>query len=94
MVKNTGKTLRPDTYRAINLPEPLEMGEDSSGLPLTVKMPRHQAITVIEDSWRIDDEWWRRESVSRLYFSVCLLSGHRLVLYKDLIANCWYRQAY
>jgi len=68
--------------------------EDPSGLPLTVKTPRRQAIAAIEDRWRIDDEWWRREPVSRLYFSTCLASGHRLVLYKDLTDNRWYRQSY
>ena len=94
MVPDTGKTLRTDTHRSLNLPEPVEMEEDSSGLPLAVKTPRRQAIAAIEESWRIDDEWWRRKPVSRLYFSVHLASGHRLVLYKDLIDNYWYRQSY
>ena len=94
MVTDTGKTLHAGTYRSVNLPEPVEVKEDNSGLPLAVKIPRRQAITAIEDRWRIDDEWWRREPVSRLYYSVRLASEHRLVLYKDIINNRWYRQAY
>jgi hypothetical protein len=68
--------------------------EAPSGLPLTVKVPWRQAITAIKDRWRIDDEWWRRESISRLYYEVLLSSGQRLQLYKDLTKKCWYRQSY
>ena len=94
MVQDTGKTLRADTYRSLNLPEPVEVTEDSMGFPLGIKMPRRQSVSIIEGRWRIDDEWWRQEPVLRLYFSVRLASGHSLVLYKDLIDNCWYRQSY
>ena len=94
MVQDTGKTLRADTYRPVNVPEPVDVEEDPSGLPFEVRTPRRQAVQTIEDRWRIDDEWWRLEPVSRLYYEVLLASGQRLVLYKDLINNCWYRQSY
>jgi hypothetical protein len=57
-------------------------------------MPRRQVVAAIDDRWRIDDEWWRREPVSRLYYAVLLASGQRLVLYKNLTNDCWYRQSY
>jgi hypothetical protein len=94
MVQDTGKTLRADTYRSVNIPELVDVEEDPSGLPLAVRTPRRQTVQTVEDRWRIDDEWWRLESVSRLYYEVLLVSGQRLVLYKDLINNCWYRQSY
>jgi hypothetical protein len=94
MVKDTGKTLRSDTYRPVNVPEPVDVEEDPSGLPLAVGTPWRQAIKAVEDRWRIDDEWWRLEPVSRLYYEVLLVSGQRLVLYKDLIDDRWYRQSY
>ena len=95
MVKDTGKTLRTDTYRPVNVPEPVDVEEASSfSLPLAVRAPRRQAVVDIEDRWRIDDEWWRQEPISRLYFEVTLDSGQRMVLYKDLIDDCWYRQNY
>ena len=84
MVQNSGKTLCADTFKPVNLPEPVQVEEDRSGLPLAVRMPRRQAVTAIEDRWRIDDEWWRSEPVSRLYYAVLFASGQRLVLYKDL----------
>jgi len=94
MVQDTGKTLRTDTYRPVNVPEPVDVEEDPSGLPLAVRTPRWQTVQTVEDRWRIDDEWWRLEPVSRLYYEVLLVSGQRLVLYKDLTNNCWYRQSY
>ena len=94
MVQNTGKTPRNDTIRPVNLPEPVRVEESPSGIPLALKTTRRQVIIVIEDRWRIDDEWWRSEPVSRLYYAVILASGQRLVLSKNLIDNCWYRQSY
>jgi len=46
----------------------------------------------IEDRWRIDDEWWRIETVSHMYFSIVLDNGMRMVIFKDLIKNSWYQQ--
>ena len=94
MVENPGKTLYTDAFRPVNLPETVRVEEDGTGLPKTVELPRRQAIIAIEDRWRVDDEWWRQESVSRLYHSVRLASGQRLVLYKDLLTGYWYRQSY
>ncbi len=94
MVSDTGKTSRDDTYRAVNLPKQVEVEEVPSGLPQTVKLPRRQTVAAVEDRWRIDDEWWRQEPISRLYYEVLLVSGHILVLYKDLVKDRWYRQPY
>ncbi|MBN1692451.1 MAG: hypothetical protein JW845_02730 [Dehalococcoidales bacterium] len=94
MVEDTGKALRPGTYKPVNTPEELKVEEDAEGLPVTVKGKRRQAVISIEDRWRIDDEWWRAAPVSRLYYNVLLASGQRAVLYKDLISNKWYEQEY
>ncbi|MES0278343.1 MAG: hypothetical protein ABUK03_01130 [Dehalococcoidales bacterium] len=59
-----------------------------------MKTPRRQTVAAIDNVWRIDDEWWRREPVSRLYYEVLLTTGQRLVLYKDIARDCWYRQSY
>ena len=93
MVQDSGKTLRTETYRTVNEPEQIQV-EESSGLPLAVRMSQRQAVTAIDDMWRIDDEWWRHEPVSRLYYAVLLASGQRIVLYKNLANDCWYRQLY
>jgi hypothetical protein len=94
MVENTGKTLRADTYKPLNTPEALRVEEDSSGLPVSMKMKRRHDVISIKDRWRLDDEWWRIEPVSRLYYNILLASGQRLVLYKDLTDGIWYEQDY
>ena len=68
--------------------------ENAAGLPVTVKLTQRQKVTAIEDIWRIDDEWWRDKPVSRLYYTILLTSGQRMVIYKDLVDNGWYRQTY
>jgi hypothetical protein len=94
VVQDTGKALRTDTLKPVNAPEPLVVEEGPGGLPAAVRLKQKQAVKAIEDRWRIDDEWWRAEPLSRLYFAVLLASGQRLVLYKDLVREVWYRQNY
>jgi hypothetical protein len=94
VVADTGKTLRADAYRPVNAPEALKVEEDAAGRPVAVRIKRRQAVMIIEDSWRIDDEWWRAEPILRIYYNVRLASGQRLVLYKDLITGEWYSQDY
>jgi hypothetical protein len=94
MVTDTGKTPRTDTIKPVNLPELVKVDEDPSGLPVAFRLKRRQSITAIEDCWRIDDEWWRSEPVSRLYYAVMLARGKKMVIYKDLVGGQWYRQGY
>jgi hypothetical protein len=94
VVQNSGKTLRPGAYKSVNLPEAVEVKENGDGLPLEVLLPSRQNIAAIEDRWRIDDEWWRAEPVSRMYYAVLLRSGQKLVIYKDLLKNVWFKQVY
>lgn len=92
MVANTGAPLHADASKPVNTPEPVRVEENASGLPVAVRLKRRLRIASIEDKWRIDDEWWRAEPVSRLYYSVLLAAGDRWVLYKDLVSGEWYRQ--
>jgi len=94
MVQNSGTTLRSGAYKPVNLPQRVRVEEDSSGLPIAIKIARRQLVTAIEDRWRIDDEWWRSEPVSRHYFVVLFASGRRLIVFKDLNSGQWYRQEY
>ncbi len=94
MVQNPGKTPRSDTVKSVNLPELVRVQESPDGIPVALKTTRRQSIVAVENRWRIDDEWWRSEPVSRLYYSVRLASGQQMVLYKNLADNCWYRQSY
>ena len=94
MVEDPGKTLCAGAYRPVNVPEPLRVEADGAGRPAAVLGRHRQRVAVIEDCWRLDDEWWRREPLSRLYYRLRLASGERLVLYQDLTDGRWYRQSY
>lgn len=93
MVENTGKTVCAGTLKLVNQPEPERVEEDATGLPVALRTKRRQPVKAIDEIWRIDDEWWRSEPVSRLYYAIRLVSGQRLVIYKDLISGHWYRQS-
>ena len=92
MVEDTGKALYLGAYKQVNTPQPVAVDEDAEGEPVAVGSPRRREIAAIEDRWRIDDEWWRSQPVSRIYFKARLASEQKLLLYKDLITGCWYRQ--
>ena len=92
MVQNSGKTLCPGAFKPVNLPEPVRVEEAGPDSPAAVRTPARQEVKAIEDRWRIDDEWWRSEPISRLYYAVLLASGQRLVIYKDLATGKWYKQ--
>jgi hypothetical protein len=94
MVADSRETLYAGAGKPLNVPEPVEVKEDKSGRPVIVKSTRRQAVATIESCWRIDDEWWRSEPIARIYYAVMLASGQRLIIYKDLTGNSWYRQSY
>jgi len=48
-------------------------------------------IEVICETWRIDDEWWRKP-LSRRYVEVVLEGGKRVVLFEDLLTGEWFVQ--
>lgn len=90
MVEDSRKAIRPETVKPVNLPEPITVTEDAAGNPTAVKTSRRQPVAAVTDRWRVDDEWWRTDPVSRSYFIVLLNSGRRLVIYKDPAAGRWF----
>jgi hypothetical protein len=64
---------------------------DGRDVPVTVategREPRR--VEAVRESWRIDDEWWRRP-IARLYHTVVLEDGALVTLYRDLEDGGWY----
>ncbi len=50
-------------------------------------------VESVEDIWRIDDEWWREEAVSRMYYRCAVDGGMSVTVFHDLINGRWYRQS-
>ena len=77
-----------DRLRALNAPHRVAVELDACGLPSrTGVVP----IEAVRETWRIDDEWWRKE-VSRMYYQVMLEGGQVVTLFRDLMTDDWYVQ--
>lgn len=88
-----GTRNRLDKLRALNLPERVQVECGTNGEPRTVKRASGQTTSVesIQESWRIDDEWWR-QPIARHYHDVVLTGGKRVVLFEDLVTREWWMQ--
>ena len=89
MGSEAGVSLSP-----LNPPRVVDVATDAAGLPCAVMLRgRWVAVAAVEDSWRIDDEWWREE-ISRRYYCLALADGRLLTVFVDLIGGGWYAQRY
>jgi len=84
---------RPHRLRPLREPRPVAVEVDGEGLPLAVTLSgRRLRVLQVQDTWRIDDEWWRERPVSRLYFEAALEDGRVVTLYHDLLQESWWHQ--
>ncbi len=95
MVASAGTETGSDRVRPLNLPRPVQVTLDErTGLPLTLRdRNRCHHIERIQDSWHVDDEWWR-EPINRHYVQVLLTNGALRTLLHDLRADRWFEQTY
>ena len=92
MVENPRTETRADSLRPVNQPVPIEM-DDNDPVRLRIK-GRWLIVGEWRDRWRIDDEWWRGEEVSRMYFRVLMEDGREVTIFRDLVKRGWYLQTY
>jgi hypothetical protein len=89
--------------RRLNEPVPADVRLGPDGRPARVAWrvprdgrrsasPRFEPVECVLDTWCVDDAWWSERPVRRLYHEVQLVSGVRLVLSWDLLANRWLAQ--
>ena len=81
--------------RPLNAPAPIAVRADERGHPLAIRKPawpRERRVARVRDRWRIDDEWWTKSPISRLYRELVLEDGTALTVYHDLVADAWYEQ--
>ena len=95
MVANTGATSGARRLRPLNQPRPIDVETNESSTPAVVSLSGYRCeVETVLETWRIDDEWWRKQPVSRTYWRVLLEDGRMMDVYHDLARRCWYRQAY
>ncbi len=81
--------------RPLNSPQLLEVDADANGVPAGLYLSGHRrAVESVIETWRIDDEWWREQPVSRVYWRLFLENGCALDVYRDAVRGRWYKQAY
>ena len=90
MVADTGTAGCTARLSPLNQPRPANI-EASNGRPATVE--RCPVETALE-TWRIEDEWWRPQPISRTYWRVALEDGRTCDVYYDSVRDRWYRQEY
>ncbi len=88
MVPSSRAPVRADRLRALNVPRPASVERDAAGRPRSVD---GRPIEAYGESWRVDDEWWRR-TIARRYEEVFLTGGARVMLFEDLGTGEWFVQ--
>ena len=95
MVSNPRAPSRARAIKPLNAPAQLEVREDGRGRPVSLAVGGNmQPVASIEDTWKINDEWWRGpgQEIERVYFEVLLADGRRVTLFHDLVSSEWFRQ--
>lgn len=82
------------TLRPLGAPTSIRVRTDRTGTPLEIRLTgrgRGGRVTSLQETWRIDDEWWRTP-ISRLYHRIVLENGRVMTIYRDLVEGGWYTQ--
>jgi len=53
-----------------------------------------RVVASVQDRWRVDDEWWREQAVSREYYRLRLEGDRVVTVYRDLQGGAWCLQRY
>lgn len=93
MVSHSGTSSRTPDLRPLNEPRPLDVIV-AGPQPIGIMLQRTtHPIARVQDTWIIEDEWWR-QPISRRYYRVLLENGTMMTIFHDRIADCWYAQEY
>ncbi len=93
MVQTPRETTRSRGVRRLNTPQPIAVHVDpSSRLPTAIRKRGEawEKITSFEDTWRVEDEWWREVPLIRTYYRALLEDGRPLTLFLDEITGRWH----
>lgn len=93
MVANSRTPARPDQLRPLNAPLAIAVTVDGSRLQSIFINRQARQVERIQDSWIIEDEWWR-QPIARQYFALLLDDGTRRTVYHDRVTDAWFVQDY
>ena len=93
MVTSPGATPGANALHPLNNPSPVQVREDDRGQPQAVRLRgAWLEVEAIEDTWLLEDEWWRDEPIERRYYTVQVDEGLQLTTFRDLRKGTWYAQ--
>jgi hypothetical protein len=75
--------------RRLGLPREVAVSTDTSGRPVAVA---GRPVEHLRDQWRVDEGWWTRRPVRRVYFDLVLAGGRQTVVFCDRRRGRWYSQ--
>lgn len=93
MVSHSGTPSRAGQLRPLNQPKSIDVTVAQDRPVALVDPPHRYRIEQIQDTWVIDDEWWR-DPISRQYFRVLLEGGIVRTIFHDRTSNTWFTQSY
>lgn len=95
MVPDSGAKAGAARLRPLNLPCPIQViTHQTPPLPaVLIDGDRRLRIERIQDSWDVDEEWWR-DRLSRRYYQLLVEGGGLRTVYQNLVDGSWYEQNY
>ena len=75
--------------RRIREPRGAAVRADDTGQPLEVDRER---VDAVRESWLVEDRWWTDEPLRRRYWEIVTDDGRNVVVFRNLVAQAWYRQ--
>ena len=93
--QDPGATVQIGIKTLVNKPKKIKVqfSSDCEREPLGIetKMGHMQNVVEVQDRWRIDDEWWHVQAISRMYFQCILDNGSQKIVFRDLCTGQWYQ---
>ena len=94
MVPDTREETGSSTSRPLNVPKVVNVIADTQNFPRKIQIGHiYLSVKKIQDRWRIDDEWWREQPLSRAYYQCLLGTSAIVIIFQDLVRNIWYKQS-
>jgi CO dehydrogenase/acetyl-CoA synthase delta subunit len=75
--------------RRISEPVAARVRADENGQPRAVD---GEDVDAVRESWLVEDRWWTDRPLRRRYWEIVTDGGRNVVVFRDLVAQGWYRQ--
>ena len=93
MVATPRGTSRPGGIRRLNVPRSIDVqANPSSRLPTAFKERggAWRTVASLEDTWRVEDEWWRESPLARAYYQALLEDDRVVTFFLDEMTGRWH----